>query len=277
MLDNYSHMMDPFDFAHDLAIRTGSLLRTFYNPAGLQAVQKADHTVVTQADIAADQFITHAIQEQYPQDKIISEESSHLLENTQSPTWIIDPLDGTTNFSLGLSIWGVSIARLVNGYPDLGVIYFPLINELYCARRGVGASLNNTSITTRAPDASQQMSFFACCSRTFRYYDINIPYKPRIMGSAAYSFCMLARGAASLAFDAAPKIWDLAAVWLLVEEAGGRISAFDGLSPFPSSSSIDYGVTNFPTLASANADIFSFGYSRIQNKSISTFEIDHSD
>lgn len=269
-------MIDPFDFATDIAIQTGSLLRTFYNTAGLQAVQKADHTVVTQADLAADQFITHAIHEQYPQDKIISEESSHLLENSQSPTWIIDPLDGTTNFSLGLSIWGVSIARLVNGYPDLGVIYFPLINELYCARRGLGASLNATLITTCAPDTTQQMSFFACCSRTFRYYDINIPYKPRIMGSAAYTFCILARGAALLAFDAAPKIWDLAAVWLLVEEAGGKIAAIDGASPFPPSSSIDYGVANFPTLGSANADIFSFGYSRIQKKSTSTIEIHHS-
>jgi myo-inositol-1(or 4)-monophosphatase len=263
-------MIDPYDFATELALQTGSLLRTHYNPAGLQAVQKADQTVVTQADLAADKLITHAIRKQYPQDNIISEESNHLLQDSQSPTWIIDPLDGTTNFSLGLSIWGVSIARLVNGYPDLGVVFFPMMNELYCARRGLGALFNNTHIITRAPDLTQQMSFFACCSRTFSYYDIRIPYKPRIMGSSAYTFCMLARGAALLGFDAAPKIWDLAAVWLLVEEAGGKIAAFEGSSPFPASPSIDYGVTNFPTLASATADVFSFGHLRIQKKSFSS-------
>lgn len=265
-------MADPFDFATDLALQTGNLLRKYFNPVGMRADYKPDQTVVTQADFAADQFIIRAIQNQFPQDKVISEESSHQLEKPQSPTWVIDPLDGTTNFSLGLPIWGVSIARLENGYPVLGVLYFPMINELYCARKTGGAFLNQIPIVTRAPDPSQPMSFFSCCSRSFRYYDISIPYKTRIMGSAAYIFCMLARGSALLGLDAAPKIWDLAAAWLLVEEAGGVIAAFEGQSPFPVSSTDDFRILNFPTLAAATPDIFSFGHRRIQRKVNSTNE-----
>jgi myo-inositol-1(or 4)-monophosphatase len=260
-------MNDPLIFAVNLALQTGDLLRRIYDPAGIHASSKPDHTVVTEADLAADKLITNAIHDHYPQDEIISEESSHHLESTQSQIWIIDPLDGTTNFSLGLSIWGVSIARISYGYPQLGVLYFPIINELYTASRGLGALLNYKSIAVRAPDPEQPMSFFACCSRSFRYYNISIPYKPRIMGSGAYTFCMVARGSALLGFDAAPKIWDLAAAWLLVEEAGGKIAAFEGSPPFPISPQDDYSVTNYPTLAAATPDVFTIGQNKIQRKS----------
>jgi myo-inositol-1(or 4)-monophosphatase len=175
-------------------------------------------------------------------------------------------LDGTTNFSLGVPIWGVSIARITYGYPQLGVLYFPLINELYIACRGSGALLNHSPINTRALDPAQPMSFFACCSRSFRNYDISIPYKPRIMGSATYSFCMVARGSALIGFDATPKIWDLAAAWLLVEEAGGMIAAFDGSPPFPVHSNGDYSITSYPTLAAATPKLFESGLDKIQRK-----------
>lgn len=270
-------MSDPLEFATDLALKTGNILRKYYNPAGMQASQKADHTVVTEADLAADKFITNAICERFPQDEIISEESSHNLENPQSSIWIIDPLDGTTNFSLGLSIWGISIARLTDGAPELGVLYFPLIHELYTVRSEGGAFLNYHQINTRAPDPTQPMSFFACCSRSFRYYDISIPYKTRIMGSAAYSFCMVARGSALLGFDAAPKIWDLAAAWLLVKEAGGKIGAFEGSPPFPITLDVDYRVTNYPTLAAATHDVFAFGQKKIQRKSKFAFVVQSKD
>jgi myo-inositol-1(or 4)-monophosphatase len=266
-------MNDPLVFAVKLALQTGNLLRRFYNPAGIHASSKPDQTVVTEADLAADKLITNAIREKYPQDEIISEESSHYLANIASPIWIIDPLDGTTNFSLGLSIWGVSIARLIDGYPDLGVLYFPMINELYTASRGSGASLNNKSIFVRAPDPTQPMSFFACCSRSFRLYNISIPYKPRIMGSGAYTFCMVARGSALLGFDAAPKIWDLAVAWLLVEEAGGKISAFEGSPPFPISPQDDYSSTSYPTLAAATPDVFTVNQNKIIRKSKFAFVV----
>ena len=106
--------------------------------------------------------------------------------------------------------------------------YFPLLNELYTAQRGQGAWLNGNPIHTRPPDPDQPYGFFACCSRTHRRYQISIPYKPRILGSAAYSFCMLARGAALIGMEVSPKIWDIAGAWLLVQEAGGCIEPLEG-------------------------------------------------
>lgn len=259
-------MKDPIKFAVDLATHTGELLLKYFSLAGVNASLKLDHTVVTQADLSADEYLSQQIKAHFPGDGLVSEESSHHLLDAQAPTWIVDPLDGTTNFSLGLSIWGISIARLINGYPEIGVIYFPTINELYTARRGSGAYLNHKMISTRAPDPAHPMSFFACCSRSFRQFDINIPYKTRILGSSAYSFCMVARGTALLALDAKPKIWDLAAAWLLVEQAGGFIDAFDGRKPFPISADIDYGNTSFTVLAAADPKTYESGHRKIHRR-----------
>jgi myo-inositol-1(or 4)-monophosphatase len=259
-------MNDPMEFAVKLALQTGDLLQKYYNPTGIHASMKPDQTVVTEADLAADKFITQQIKQNFPHDGILSEESSHFLENSQSPTWIIDPLDGTTNFSLGLSIWGVSIARLRNGYPELGALYFPRLNELYTTRRGSGAYLNNNPISTHAPDPAQPMSFFACCSRSFRSFNISIPYKTRIMGSSTYTISMVARGTALLGLDVTPKIWDLAAAWLLVEEAGGIMSVFEGTPAFPISPNIDYSTTSYTILAAATPKLLEMGRSKIQRK-----------
>jgi myo-inositol-1(or 4)-monophosphatase len=259
-------MINPLDFAVNLAVQTGDLLQKYYHPTGIHASTKPDQTLVTEADLAADEFITRQIGQQFPHDGILSEESSHFLEDPQSPTWVIDPLDGTTNFSLGLAIWGVSIARLMKGYPELGVLFFPRLNELYKTSRGAGAYLNNNLITTRAPDPSLPNSFFACCSRSFRMFNISIPYKPRILGSSTYTIAMVARGLALLGLDATPKIWDLAAAWLLVEEAGGIMSVFEGSPAFPISTNIDYSTTSYTILAAATPKLLEMGRNKIQRK-----------
>ncbi|NJD58698.1 MAG: hypothetical protein C3F13_12745 [Anaerolineales bacterium] len=253
-------------FATSLAIETGGLLSSFFSECGIQASPKPDQTVVTEADFAADRLITDKIHQHFPQDGIITEESAHLVNDIHAPIWVVDPLDGTTNFSLGLPVWGVSIARLVHGIPNLGVLYFPRINELYTAVAGSGAALNHQPIATKAPDPNQPMSFFACCSRTFRTFDVSIQYKPRIFGSCAYSFCMVARGSALLALEVTPKIWDLAAAWLLVEEAGGMINALDSTPIFPPQLNLDYGTASWTVLAAATPMLMEMGRSRIHRK-----------
>jgi myo-inositol-1(or 4)-monophosphatase len=259
-------MNDPLDFAINLALQTGDLLQKYYSPSGIHAKLKPDHTVVTEADLIADKFITQQIKQHFPNDGILSEESSHFLEDPQSPTWVIDPLDGTTNFSLGLAVWGVSIARLENGFPELGTLYYPRLNELYSTRRGTGAYLNKIPISTRPPDPAQPMSFFACCSRSFRNFNISVPYKPRIMGSSTYTLSMVARGSALLGFDTTPKIWDLAAAWLLVEEAGGIMSVFEGSLVFPIAPGIDYSSTSYTILAASTPKLLALGHSKIHRK-----------
>lgn len=248
-------MTSKLDFAKNLARQAGNLLVDHFNPMGNQATTKPDHTLVTQADLAADKMITAAIQSQYPDDLILSEESNTSSQGSEQATWVIDPLDGTTNFSLGLPIWGVSIARIANGFPQIAVVYFPILGEQYSAQEGKGAFFNNKPLTTRQPSAQQSTSFFACCSRTARHYHVNLRYKTRILGATAYDLCCVARGAAIASLDVTPKIWDLAAGWLILKEAGGAVDVLEGANPFPIQSKYEYKSTSFPTIAGANEEI----------------------
>ena len=244
-------------FATDLAERVGEFLLDSFRRYDKKTQTKPDFTLVTEADVQADQWICREIQAAYPQDSLVSEEQHHTSPvQPAEAVWVIDPLDGTTNFSLGLAYWGTSIARLENGYPTLGVLHFPLLGETYTAQRGSGATLNGEALRVRTPDPQDRSTLFVCCSRTLRSYDVGIRYKTRILGSAAYDFCTVARSMALIAFEARPKIWDLAAAWLVVEEAGGCVAAYDdGASPFPIRPGKDYSGTDYPALAAATPEL----------------------
>jgi myo-inositol-1(or 4)-monophosphatase len=254
------------EFAIQLARQAGASLLDAFKLSGTTASFKADRSIVTHADVAVDHLITAAIQKQYPGEAILSEELHNDLPEVTPAVWIVDPLDGTTNFSLGLHVWGVLITRLLAGQPEMTVHYFPLLDELYAAQRGQGAWLNGNPIHTRPPDPDQPYGFFACCSRTHRRYRISIPYKPRILGSAAYTFCMLARGTALIGLEIAPKIWDIAGAWLLVQEAGGCIQPLEGSAPFPIGVEIAYNRANFPTLGTATPELIEFARAKISPK-----------
>ena len=146
-------MSGPLQFATELARKTGELLLEYFHPAGSETRLKFDHSVVTEADLAADRLVEQAVRETYPQDLLLSEElHPSLSPGQQRAVWVVDPLDGTTNFSLGLPIWGVSIARVVNGMPETSAIYFPLLDELYSAQAGMGAFWNGKRLQVQPLD-----------------------------------------------------------------------------------------------------------------------------
>jgi myo-inositol-1(or 4)-monophosphatase len=245
------------DFAIQLAHQAGQFLVTQYRTPGSVASLKSDHSVVTIADLAADQLIRDAIQAAYPDDLYLSEELQPALGESPGEKmpalWIVDPLDGTTNFSLGLPIWGILLTRLVGGWPDLAAMYFPMLDEMYTTQRGQGAYLNGEKVEVK--QNNQLTSFFACCSRTFRLYQVDIPFKPRILGSAAYNLCCVARSSAVISFEASPKIWDIAGAWLLLQEAGGWIETYDGSQPFPVIPPLEYARLDFPVIAGATPEL----------------------
>ncbi len=252
--------------AIDLARGAGQLLLDRFKSSGTAAARKADASVVTEADLAADRWITSQIQTRFPKDRIISEELHSSLESQGEATWIVDPLDGTTNYSLGLPFWGVSIARVSEAKITAGALYFPSIGELYHAGPGKGAYLNGMKIRVKPYHPDQPAAFFSCCTRAHRKYRVNIPFKTRILGSAAYSLCTVARGSALLAFEATPKIWDIAAGWLLVQEAGGLVETMAGRAPIPLVIEEDYSKMNFPTLAAASEKMVQMGRDNIQRR-----------
>ncbi len=259
-------MTKVLNFASQLAQKTGELLLEFYQPDGIKTFIKDDRTAVTEADLAADKFIRESIHAQFPDDGLLTEEADTTYPQGKDAVWIVDPLDGTTNFSLGLHYWGVAIARLIHGVPETAALYFPLLGELFTAQRGEGAYLNGERLHAKAPDVNQPFTFFACCSRSHRQYDIKIRYKTRILGSAAYGLTTVARGSAVLSFEVTPKVWDFAASWLVTREAGGVIEVLDGQPIFPLSPGIDYSGKSFPILAAATPELWAEGQNKIALK-----------
>src|SRR5512135_924418 len=111
-------MASDLEFAENLARSAGQLLTKYFHKGGLNTRAKADKSIVTEADLASDRFISDEIRKIYPADILLSEElqPAFPVDALDRAVWIIDPLDGTTNFSLGLHVWGVLLARLQNGW-----------------------------------------------------------------------------------------------------------------------------------------------------------------
>ncbi|MFT4569562.1 MAG: myo-inositol-1(or 4)-monophosphatase [Hyphomicrobiaceae bacterium] len=242
-------------FVAKLARSTGDLLLGYFHKKNLNGHLKKDFSLVTDADVAADQSIHDALAVAYPDDAVISEELAPTAGNGSSAVWVVDPLDGTTNFSLGLPHWGVSIARLVYGRPVVAALYFPLLDELFTASCGEGAFLNGEPTRVATPAENHGLGFLACCSRTHLRYHVALPLKTRILGSAAYSLCAVAKGSAAAALETTPRLWDIAAAWLVVEEAGGVVAPFEGEGAFPLVTGQGYSDRPFATMAASSVDL----------------------
>ena len=243
-----------FEFAKSAAVNTGTkLLDHFYN-GNREAELKSDRTLVTEADRDADQSIQNLIRKEFPTDGILSEEASTIFPENEH-VWVLDPLDGTVNFSLGLHYWGVSIAHLINGIPQTAAVYFPVIDELYAASFGQGAELNGRPVLVSEPPVDSPYSVFVHCSRMYNRYQVQLPYKTRSLGAAAYHLCLITKGSAILAFESTPKLWDFAAGWLIVKEAGGVIRSVGESQPFPAKSGFDYKDHPYAILASRSEEV----------------------
>jgi len=241
----------------------GNLIRSFFSTYGFSSKTKRDKTIVTEADYAANRFIQSEISKHFPAEPILSEEGNTVFDSSNQNSWVVDPLDGTTNFSLGLHYWGVSIARLKNGLPVMAALYFPLLDEFFMAVEGSGAFLNGKKIRINTAILENRTPVLLCCSRSRKHFDINLQYKTRILGSAAYNLCAVASGRAFLAIEATPKIWDLSAAWLIITEAGGFVSMLDNSSPFPLHPGEDYSASSFPLLAGVSKEQIDYGQSMI--------------
>lgn len=250
------------DLARKAALQTGKFLLGLYQKGGQTGSLKEDHTLVTEADKAADKMIQEMILSEFPDDRILSEEGSTIFPKSRH-VWIIDPLDGTVNFSQGLGCWGVSIAHIENGLPQSAALYFPVADELYSAEKGAGAFLNGQPL--KVIDGIDQNLFpiFVHCSRMYKRYKIDLPYKTRSLGAAAYHLCMISDNKAVLAFESTARIWDIAASWLIVQEAGGVIEPYGDVPPFPAEQEKDYQKIPFATIAAASMKILALARDNI--------------
>jgi myo-inositol-1(or 4)-monophosphatase len=229
------------DFAIQTARDAGRVLAEKFGRA-LRVSNKGDIDLVTEADLAAERLIVERVRSYHPRHAVLAEESGETAREDQPSEfkWIIDPLDGTTNYAHGYPCFCVSIALEQAGEIVVGVVYDPVREELFAAERGGGATLNGRRI--RVSNVEEINAAMVCTgfpydvrdrgdfARHFRNF-IMRAQAVRRDGSAALDLAYVAAGRFDGFWEEGLRAWDVAAGKLLVEEAGGRVSRYDG-SPF---------------------------------------------
>ncbi len=220
------------------ARRAGSvLLRKQAHRDKLKIEQKGQNDFVSDADHAAEATVIDCIHKHYPDHAILGEESGAVGES--DTVWIIDPLDGTTNFLHGFPVYAVSIGVQVKGRMEHAVVYDPTRNELFTASRGEGAQLDGRKI--RVSGQQEMQLALIGTGFPFRQADLDISAYLEMLqscirhttgvrrcGAAALDLCYVAAGRLDGFFETGLGPWDMAAGGLIIREAGGIISALDG-------------------------------------------------
>lgn len=199
---------------------------------------KGDIDLVTEADIAAEQLIIDRVRSHYPKHGILAEESGEAVsigDDSSTWKWIIDPLDGTTNYAHGYPCFCVSLGIEHDGVLQIGVVYDPMRNEMFAAERGQGATLNDRRIRV---SAVEDLSCAMLCTgfpynvrerrdfaREFAVFTMNAQAVRRD-GSAAIDLAYVACGRFDGFWEDGLNPWDIAAGVLLIQEAGGRVTNY---------------------------------------------------
>lgn len=250
-------------FVESITERVGRQLLADFGSA--TAVEKDDGSLVTQSDRWADAELRSAIAQTFPHHGLLSEEAEHTFPDTDW-CWIIDPIDGTTNFTRGIPLWGISLGLLYRGTPVFGHVYIPPLNHRFhgywYGDTGLtgpqGAFLNHQPIHTN-PATPSGNQFFSLCARSLIVMQQPFPCKIRMLGVATYNMLTVAAGYSLGAIEATPKIWDIAAVWAITQAAGARWIALDERAIFPLQPNANYGQRSFPTLVvsqQSTGDVF---------------------
>jgi myo-inositol-1(or 4)-monophosphatase len=225
------------NFAIDVAREAGGVLVQRLGAA--KVTNKGDIDLVTEADLASEKLIIERISSYHPQHAILAEESgeSALVDGKRSEwKWVIDPLDGTTNYAHGYPCFCVSIALEHNGVIEIGVVYDPVRDEMFAAERGNGATLNgrrirvseieelkNAMLVTGFPYNVRERPDF---TRDFANFTM-AAQAVRRDGSAAIDLAYVACGRFDGFWEDGLSPWDIAAGMLLIEEARGTVTNFD--------------------------------------------------
>lgn len=244
-----------YDAALTVVREAGAVaLRHYRNLGALTVESKGVQDPVSEADRETEQVIKAALATRFPEDAFVGEETGADRVDSTRGTWIVDPIDGTQPFLLGLPTWCVSIAYVADGDIQVGVIYNPVTDDLYAARRGAGATLNGRPMhVSSAQRIDEGLTGMGCSNRTTPQAIGQIAERLRAGGGMYHR---IGSGALTLAYVATGQLigyvemhinaWDCLAAILLVEEAGGRVSPFLA----------DYGVTGGGRIVAATPAVY---------------------
>lgn len=200
------------------------------------AERKTDGSLLTEADLAAQQALVERLPELAPYpvlgEEMTIREQMALFDASPAGLWVVDPIDGTTNFSRGLPFFAISIALLRHGRPSLGVVYAPVLDECFSAAAGTGAWFNGERLRV-GEDIPLSQTVAAIETKRLRpelasRFVFERPFhSQRSFGAATLDWCWLAAGRADVLLYGAQKLWDFAAGALILQEAGGRIGTLE--------------------------------------------------
>jgi myo-inositol-1(or 4)-monophosphatase len=222
--------------AAEAVLRAGALQKARYGQE-LEVRHKGTIDLVTDVDRACEDEVLRVIRSRFPDHDVVAEETP--VESTGSRTvWYVDPLDGTVNFAHGYPFFSASVAVAVDGSAVAGAVYDPIKEELFTAERGGGAFLNGRPLRVSRTDLLVKSLLVTGFPydvhedvegklRMFRRF-MGVAQAVRRDGSAALDLCYLAAGRIDGFFEERLNSWDMAAGNLMIEEAGGRVSRYDG-------------------------------------------------
>ncbi|KAK9710233.1 hypothetical protein K7432_008556 [Basidiobolus ranarum] len=244
----------PFlEYAVLVAREAGAIIKdVFYSKSTSLHIKDENPTdLVTATDQLVEKLVFGKLKEKYPHHKFVGEEttaSGEAWKLTDEPTWIVDPIDGTTNFVHGFPFVAVSIGLAINKEPVVGVVYNPILDELYTGAKGYGAQLNGATLPLTHPNPPPLPDLAHCLFVTEYGADRNpsvinskvssihrmasanssVPAGGHVRGirstgSAALNLCMLARGGSDIYWEIGVHVWDIAAAMIILQESGGLV------------------------------------------------------
>ncbi len=228
----------------ELAKKAGEVIEVGFSASKTVNEKSSAMDIVTEYDTRVEDLLIDEIKKSYPDHLILGEEHEYLGEGafgelipTKGYLWVIDPIDGTLNFASGIPLLAVSIALFYSGEPIAGVVYNPLINEMFVAQKGMGATLNNQRIQVKETESMEKSMIGVSVAR--RKQDTELLKLAdrvggmRALGTAAIALAYVAAGRLDAYWERNLKLWDIAAGMLLIQEAGGRvlISNYDDSYP----------------------------------------------
>lgn len=246
------------DFCYQATGQVGDRLLADFGK--LQAINKADGTLVTAADRWSDGELRSLIARTFLDHGVLTEETTHIFPD-QEWCWVVDPIDGTTNFTRGVPIWGISLGLLYRGTPVFGFVYLPCLKQAYYGywygETGLtgpeGAYCNGQPIHT-SDDFPSKNHLFNLCARSTDVFKNPFPCKVRMIGVASYNLLLVADGTVLGGVEATPKVWDIAAVWAILQAADGVFISL-GEKIFPLQVGENYGDRSYPCLAVARSNL----------------------
>ena len=220
----------------------------------ISARNKSDGSLITNCDLWSDKTIVDGLSIIAPSEGVLSEEGGKLVPDTNA-YWIVDPLDGTTNFAAGIPYWSISVARFVEGIPQSSFLIIPTLKKKFVAIKGAGVWLNNKKIEVN--QNNQRSECVSLCSRSIKILQKNpnsiFPGKIRLLGVSSLNLTSVAMGQTYGAIESTPKIWDIAAAWLLLEELNCSIEWLE-MNPMNLVAGQDLKDVNFPLITARTKD-----------------------